>query len=102
MNTDINKDVCHSDRDKLVKTNSSWWKYSAKNGVRTVDGDRHAFGQHIAVCTLERGDLAQLVELEVFVREAFSRLSVNELDVEIVCLGNRENRRSARVGLRIC
>lgn len=63
-----------------------------KRKIRTVDSNSNAFGQDIAVSTLEGGNLAELVELQVLGRDTLSRLSMDKLDIEIVGLRNSEDR----------
>lgn len=63
----------------------------------TVDGDGNALAQDVAVSALESGDLAELVQLAVVVRDALGRLSVNLLKLEVVGLGDGIDGRGARV-----
>jgi hypothetical protein len=58
----------------------------------TVDSNSHALSQDIAISALECGDLAELVELQVLSGDTLSRLSMDQLDVEIVRLRNSEDR----------
>jgi hypothetical protein len=55
-------------------------------GQRTVDGNGNALGEDVAVGTLEGGDLAELVELEVLSLDTLGRLGVNDVKVEAVGL----------------
>jgi hypothetical protein len=55
-------------------------------GQRTVDGNGNALGEDVAVGTLEGGDLAELVELEVLGVDTLGRLGVNNVKVEAVGL----------------
>lgn len=60
-------------------------------GILTVDGNGHGLGQDVAILALEGGNLAQLVELEVFGADALGWLSLDELEVEAVGLCDGEN-----------
>jgi hypothetical protein len=71
-------------------------------GALTVDSDGDALGEYEAVGTLEGGNLAELVELQVVGRDTLRRLGVDKLDVEAVLLCDREKRRGARVTLLAC
>ena len=69
-------------------------------GVLTVDSDGHGLRENEAVGALEGGDLAELVELQVLLRDALGGLGGDELDIEAVLLGDGEERGGARVTLR--
>lgn len=57
------------------------------DGWHTIDCNGHALGQLIAVCSYERGDLPELVELKIL---EIGLLSVNNdfLEVELIRLGD--------------
>lgn len=69
-------------------------------GVLTVDSDGNGLRENEAVGALEGGDLAELVELQVLLRDALGGLGGDELDIEAVLLGDGEERGGARVTLR--
>jgi hypothetical protein len=66
----------------------------------TVHGDGDALGQDEAISALERGDLAELVQLQVLGRHALGRLGLDRFDVEVVLLRDGEQSRGARVALQ--
>ena len=65
----------------------------------TVDGNGNALAQDIAVAALERRDLAQLVELAVVIAHAFRGLGVDDVELEVVGLGDGEQGGRAWVAL---
>ena len=69
-------------------------------GVLTVDSDGNGLRENEAVGALEGGDLAELVELQVLLRDTLGGLGGDELDIEAVLLGDGEERGGARVTLR--
>lgn len=69
-------------------------------GVLTVHSDGNGLRENEAVGALEGGDLAELVELQVLLRDALGGLGGDELDIEAVLLGDGEERGGARVTLR--
>ena len=69
-------------------------------GVLTVDSDGNGLREDEAVGALEGGDLAELVELQVVLRDALGGLGGDELDIEAVLLGHGEEGGGARVTLR--
>jgi len=69
---------------------------------RTVDGNGHALSQNVSIRALEGRHAAELVELAVVVRDALERLGVNDLKLELVGLGDGEQRCGARVVLSRC
>jgi hypothetical protein len=69
-------------------------------GKRTVDGDGNALGEDVAVGTLEGGDLAELVELEVLGVDTLGRLGVNNVKVEVVGLCDGQQGGGTGVALR--
>lgn len=71
-------------------------------GARTVDSNGNCLREHEAVSTLEGGDLAELVQPQVLLRDTLGRLCVDELNVEAILLCDREKRRGARVALQRC
>ena len=71
-------------------------------GRRTVDGNSHALGEHIAVSALESRDLAEFVEEAVVVAHALCGLGVDLLKLETVGLGDGEDGGGARVVLEDC
>ena len=66
---------------------------------RTVDCNGNGFGQFIAVCSHERGDLAELVELQVFEAGLFS-VDGDFLKVKLVRLGDSFDGNGAWVTLQ--
>ena len=69
-------------------------------GQRTVDGNGNALGEDVAVGTLEGGDLAELVELEVLSVDTLGRLGVNDVKVEAVGLCDGQQGGGTGVTLR--
>lgn len=67
---------------------------------RTVHGDGDGLAEDEAVSTLEGGDLAELVELQVLGGDTIGRDSLDELEVKTVLLRDGEQRGGARVALR--
>ena len=67
---------------------------------RTVDGNGHALAQNVAICALKGWDLAELVEFAVVVRDTLGWLGVDNVEVELVCLGDSEEGSGARVVLQ--
>ena len=65
----------------------------------TVDGNGHALAQDVAISALERGDLAELVQLAVVVADALGRLGVDLLELDVVGLGDSVDGRGAGVAL---
>jgi hypothetical protein len=59
--------------------------------IRTVDSNSHALAEHIAIGALKRGDLAELVELEVVGAHALGGLGVHALELEAIGLGDGED-----------
>src|SRR5690606_31295148 len=71
------------------------------HGTLTIDSDGNALGEDEAISTLESGDLAEGVELEVLLRDTLAGLAlVDDLDIETVGLRNGEEDRSAGVALQ--
>ena len=68
-------------------------------GRRTVDSDGDGLAEDEAVSTLEGGDLAELVELQVLGGDALLGGGLDELDIEAVLLGDSEEGGGARVTL---
>ena len=66
----------------------------------TVDGDGDTLGQNAAIRALESRYPAQLVELAVVIADAFRRLSVHDVELEVVGFGDGEEYRRSRVTLR--
>ncbi|THX29268.1 hypothetical protein D6D10_08970 [Aureobasidium pullulans] len=71
-----------------------------RNWQRTVDGNGNALGEDVAVGTLEGGDLAELVELEVLGLDTLGRLGVNDVKVEAVGLCDGQQGGGTGVTLR--
>lgn len=71
-----------------------------RNWQRTVDGNGNALGEDVAVGTLEGGDLAELVELEVLSLDTLGRLGVNDVKVEAVGLCDGQQGGGTGVTLR--
>jgi hypothetical protein len=65
----------------------------------TVDSDGDALGEDKAVSALEGRDLAELVELQVVLRDALGWLSVDELNVEAILLRDGQEGGRTRVTL---
>ena len=68
----------------------------------TVDSDGDALGEDKAVSALKGRDLAELVELQVVLRDTLGWLSVDELDVEAILLRDGQERGGTRVTLLAC
>jgi hypothetical protein len=54
----------------------------------TVDSNGNAFAEDIAICALEGGDFAQLVEQQVVSRHSFLWNCLDNLELELVGLCN--------------
>ena len=54
----------------------------------TVDGNSNALSQHISIAANKSWHLAQLVKLKIPLWEAFGRLGLNNLQLEVIRLGN--------------
>ncbi|KAH8637504.1 Gst,Glutathione S-transferase [Alternaria alternata] len=65
----------------------------------TVDSNGDALREDKAVSALECRDLAELVELQVVLRDTLGRLGVDELDVETILLRDGQERGGTRVTL---
>lgn len=74
-------------------------KRGSERGQPTVDGDGHALVQDVAILTLEGGDLAELVELQV-VGGGAGGVNLDDLEVDIVGLSHGANGRGTRVVLQ--
>lgn len=59
--------------------------------IRTVNGNSDALSENVAILTDEGRDLAELVDLEILSRNTFSWLSLDDLEVDVVGLGNCAN-----------
>jgi len=68
---------------------------------RTVDGNGNALAQDVAIGALKGWDLAELVEKAVVVRDTLGWLGVDDVEVELVCLGDSEEGSGARVVLQL-
>jgi hypothetical protein len=66
----------------------------------TVDGDSNALVENVAISSNKGWDLSELVDLEVVGRDTLRRLSLNDLEVNIVCLRNSADGSGAGVTLR--
>lgn len=71
-------------------------------GVLTVDSDGDGLRENEAVSALEGRDLAELVELQVLLRDTLGGLGSDELDIEAVLLRDSEEGGGARVTLVGC
>lgn len=69
---------------------------------RTVNGNGHALAQDVAISSLEGGNLAELVDLEVIGRNTLGWLSVDNLEVELIRLCDGQKGRTAWVALKLC
>lgn len=67
--------------------------------VRTVDSNGNALVESVTIGTDEGWDLAELVDLEVLGRDTLCRLSLNDLDLDVVGLGHSANGGGAGVTL---
>ncbi len=67
--------------------------------VLTVDCNSNALADNVAIAALERGDLAQLVQLAVVVADTLGRLGVHEIEFDVVGLGDGEEDSCAWVAL---
>ena len=70
-------------------------------GVLTVDSDGDGLRENEAVGTLESGNLAELVELQVLGRDTLSRLSVDKFNVKTILLCDSKKGGGARVTLLV-
>jgi hypothetical protein len=67
--------------------------------LRTVDGDGDALVESVAIGADKGWDLPKLVDLEVLGGDAFRWLGLNDLEVNVVGLGNCTNSSGAGVAL---
>jgi hypothetical protein len=67
--------------------------------LRTVDGDGDALVESVTISADKGWDLPKLVDLEVLGGEAFRRLGLDDLEVNVVRLGNGTNSSGAGVAL---
>lgn len=67
----------------------------------TVDGNGNAFMESVAISTDEGGNLSELVDLEVVGRNTLCRLSLDNLEVNVVGLRDCANGSGAGVALKI-
>lgn len=65
----------------------------------TVDCNGNALAENVAIVALERGNLAQLVQLAVVGTDTLRRLSVDEIEFDVVGLGDGEEGGCAWVAL---
>jgi len=65
----------------------------------TVDGNGNALGENVAIGTLKGRDFTELVELQILGRDTLGRLSVDNLELEVVCLCDCEDGGAAGVTL---
>ena len=68
-------------------------------GALTVDGNSDALAQNVAIAALERGNLAQLVELAVVIADALGWLGVHHVEFDVVGFGHSEEGGCAWVAL---
>lgn len=68
---------------------------------RTVDSYRNGLSQDIAICSLERRNLAERIDFEVFSRDPIRRHSLDEIKVDLIGLGDSENGSCAWIALRV-
>jgi hypothetical protein len=61
--------------------------------LRTVNGNGNSLVEGIAIGANERWDLSKFVELEVLWRESLLRLSLDNLEFDVVGLGYGQNGR---------
>ena len=66
----------------------------------TVDGNGDGLREDEAISTLERGYLAELVELQVLSADAVGRDGLDEFNVEAILLCDSEQASGARVALQ--
>ena len=74
---------------------SKWKKFAPL----TVDGDGDALVESVTISADKGWDLPKLVDLEVLGGDTFRRLGLNDLEVNVVCLGNCTNSSGAWVVL---
>ena len=65
----------------------------------TVDCNSNALADDVAIVALERGNLAQLVQLAVVVADTLGRLGVHEIEFDVVGLGDSEEGGCAWIAL---
>ena len=68
-------------------------------GERTIDCNGDTLGQGIAIGTNKRGNPCEWIDLQVFGRNAFRGLSVDNFEVELVGLGSCSNRNGPYIAL---
>jgi len=59
--------------------------------VHTVDCDSNSFGQDVAVGAFEAGNLAKVIDLEILLGHTLRRLSMDNLEVDVVGFGDRKD-----------
>lgn len=79
--------------------NSSLKKTKNKVAL-TVHGDGDGLGENEAILALKGGHLAELVQLQVLLREALGGLSVDKLDIESVLLC--DSKKGCGAGVALC
>ena len=76
-------------------------KFSGRfKGSCTVDSNGDAFGQDIAIGANKSWNLSEFVELKVVVRGLGSSLGLDEIKLEVVCLGHDFDGGGAGIVLR--
>lgn len=70
----------------------------SRRAILTVDGNGHALVEDVAILTLEGGDLAQLVELQVL-GGGLGGVNLDDLEIKTVGLSNRLDGGAAGVRL---
>jgi len=58
---------------------------------RTVDGNGNALGENVVVSALKGWDLSETVDLAVVIGDTLAWLGVNNLEVELVGLGDSKD-----------
>lgn len=88
--TVINNSFHHSTKGKLGR--------EQRRG-RTVDGNGNGFGQLVTICTNERGDFAQRINLEIVLGKFTWWLCVNNFEIKPVSFGYHSNGSGTRIAL---
>lgn len=67
--------------------------------AHTVDGNGNGFGQLVTICTNERGDFAQRINLEIVLRKFTWWFCVNDFEIKPVSFSYHSNACGTRIAL---
>ncbi len=68
-----------------------WLTVSRQGLPRTVNGNRNGLVESVTISTDECRDLSEPVELEILFGKALARLSLDDLDFDVVGPGHCKN-----------